>query len=1058
MKKPIMLIALLLAFFYPLLSNAQIKGKVTDAKDNTPIQGATIKVKGQKIYALSKQDGTFIVTAAEGSSIEVSYVGYNSQTLSGSQNTVVGLTQDSRSLAEVVITGVGVATSKKKVAFAVEAVNLSNQVKVASGDVGQQLVGQIAGAQISSTNGSPGAPLNILLRGINSINRSTTPMILLDGLQVGATDLNSLDLNIIDRVEVVQGAAAATIYGAQGANGVIQLFTKKAKAGKINIDISSSATTNELLNIGGVSKSKFHAFTTNANGEVTSSGGTVLAWDPIYGSYNANVGYSALSPTSYTNKPYDKNLQYYDHYNMFFQKGYVFNNSIAISGSKEKMDFLISASTNKQNSNFKNNGGYERSNLTTNFGIEILKNLKLRSITQLVYTKNTLNDPTGRSILYQLNNSRAFANYDEKDADGNYAHYYGAAVGVNGENPNYINQYSSTLDRKIDVVQNFNLNYKFPKFLELDAKYGINYQADQTKYIYENQEFNVNAADQEFWIGNYNPNASAETTGEIDDIADRTTFQNFIATATIRTDFEKDFNLKIPIKTSTQIAYDFRKEVYTRQYAYGYDAPVYTPWNASQAGVYKVVSDFRQPSATYGILVNQRFEFADIAGFSLGVRSDYSSAYGLGSKAQTFPRGDAYINLSNINFWENAGIAKTFTDFKIRAAFGSAGIQPKPFDRFYRLGSANLGKSNSLNFPITYPNPDLQGEVSKEIEAGFDLGFKINKKGNWFSDLSTSFTYWDRKTKNAIYDVDAAPSTGTGLIKNNAFSLGSHGIQASLNLSVLKTKKISWDFTTNFAKQTSKILSINGQEVVVTSAAGSSNYVLRPGEKIGQLYGFLILKNVDQIDPLTGSPFIPKVNQGLYEVASNGYVVNKATKQPVGSSGQYSFGDPNPDFNMSFINNFSFNGYLTFNIQWDWVKGSHLYNQTKSWMYRDGISSDYANPITIDGQTQAYTAFYRGIYQAGANNGTKDYFYENASFVRLRNIAVAFDFAKFFKLKFSNRMQLVLSGRNLFTSTKYTGYDPEVSSGSSNSAFDRGVDHNTLPNTKSYTVGLNIGF
>ena len=127
-------------------------------------------------------------------------------------------------------------------------------------------------------------------------------------------------------------------------------------------------------------------------------------------------------------------------------------------------------------------------------------------------------------------------------------------------------------------------------------------------------------------------------------------------------------------------------------------------------------------------------------------------------------------------------------------------------------------------------------------------------------------------------------------------------------------------------------------------------------------------------------------------------------------------------------------------------------------MYRDGIHSDYANPITIDGQTQAYTAFYRGIYQAGANNGTKDYFYENASFLRLRNVALAFDFAKFFKIKFANRMQVVVSGRNLFTSTKYTGYDPEVSSGSSNSAFDRGVDHNTIPNTKSYTVGLNIGF
>lgn len=1046
--------------FFALSANAQtlnVTGKVTDDK-GLPVAAATIIEKGTKNGTTANSDGVFSLKVKEGAKLIISALSYESKEVFATSNVSVQLPQDARSLSEVVVTGVGVATSKKKIAFAVESVNIANQTKVPTGDVGQQLVGQIAGAQISSTNGSPGAPLNILLRGINSINRSTNPMILIDGLQVGATDLNSIDLNIIEKVEVVQGAAAATIYGAQGANGVIQLFTKKAKSGKINIDFSSSITSNELLNIGNVSKSRFHAFTTNAAGEVTSSGGTVLAFDPFYGSYNANVGYSALSPTSFANKPYDKNLLYYDHYKMFLQKGFAYNNSIAISGSKDKMDFLIAASTNKQNSNFKGNGEFERSNLTTNFGVEIFKNLKFRSITQLVYTKNTLNDATGRGILYALNNTRPFANYDYKDADGNYGVYVGNAAGVNGQNPNYTNQYSSTLDRKVDVIQNFNLNYRLNSFVELDAKYGINYQSQQVEYRYENQEFNVNAGDQQFWIGNYNPNSDGTSTGEIDNIADRTTFQNFLATATIRTDFQTDFHLKIPIKTTTQIAYDYRKNKYSSFYAYGYDAPVYTPWNASQAGVYKVVRDYNEPFATYGFLANQRFDYGDIGGVSIGVRTDYASTFGRGAKAQTFPRGDAYLNISRFDFWQNAGIAQTFTDFKLRAAFGSAGIQPRPFDRFYRLGAANLGIRNSLTFPITSPDPDLQVEVSKEVEFGADLGFKLAKTSNWFTNLNLSITYWDRKTENAIYSVDAAPSTGTGLLRTNAFSLGSNGIQASLNLNVLKNKNISWDFITNFSKQTSKILSINGQEVVVTSAAGSSNYVLRPGEKVGQLYGFLILKSVDQLDPNTGLPFIPKADQGLFEVASNGYVVNKITKQPKSSSGQYSFGDPNPNFNMSFINNFTYKGFLSFSFQWDWVSGSHLYNQTKSWMYRDGIHADYANPITIDGQTQAYTAFYRGIYQAGANNGTKDYFYEDASFVRLRNVSAAFDFAKFFKIKYVNRMQLVLSGRNLITSTKYTGYDPEVSSGASNSAFDRGVDHNTIPNTKSYSVGLNIGF
>jgi TonB-dependent starch-binding outer membrane protein SusC len=1056
MRRVIILMFTLL-FGANLFAQMEVKGKVTDASGNG-IPNASITEKGTKKGTTADASGAFTLTVASGAKLIVSAVGYERLEVSADAASSISLATDVRAQNEIVVTGIGTATSKRSSAIAVESVNFTKQVKVATGDVGQQLVGQIAGAQISSTNGSPGAQLNILLRGINSINRSTSPIILLDGLQVGATDLGSLDLNMIEKVEVIQGAAAASLYGAQGANGVIQLFSKKAKAGKINIDISSSTTTNELLNIGGVAKSRFHAFTTNANGEVTSSGGTVLKYDPIYGSYNANVGYSALSTTSYAEKPYDKNLLFNDHYKQFLQKGYARNNSISISGNKEKVDFLVSLSNNKQNSNFKDNGDYERSNLTQNLGIELFKNFKFRTSTQLVYTKNTLNDATGRGIVYALNNTRPFADYNLKDPDGNYSVYVGDAAGVNGSNPNYTNQYSSTLDRKLDVLQNFNLNYKFAKFVELDAKYGINHQTNQIKYRYEDQSTNVNAADQETWIGNNNPNASASTTGEVDDITDRTTFQNFITTATFRTDFEKDFASKLPIRTSTQVAFDFRKNVFSEFYAYGYDAPVYFPWNASQAGVYKVVTDSKTISATYGYLVNQRVDYGDLGGFSIGVRNDKSSAFGRGAKSQVFPRGDAYLNVSSFNFWKNAKIANTFTDFKLRAAFGQAGNQPFANDRFYRLGAANLGTSSVLRFPITSPDPDLAVEISKEAEYGFDMSFNLNKNSDWLKNAGISFTAWKRSTDNAIYDVDAAPSTGTGLIKKNAFGLGSNGIQASLNLNVHSGKMLSWDFITNFSKQTSEITSINGEPVVVTSAAGSSNYILRPGEKIGQLYGFLILKTVDQLDPKTGQPFIPKADQGLYEVASNGYVVNKATKRPANSPTQYSFGDPNPKFNMSFINNLTYKGFLQLSFQWDWVYGSHLYNQTKSWMYRDGISSDYANPITIDGVTHAYTAFYRGIYQAGANNGTKDYFYEDASFLRLRNVSVAFDITKVVKIPFAQRLQLVLSGRNLATKTKYTGMDPEVSSGSSNSAFDRGVDHNTIPNTKSYTFGVNIGF
>lgn len=214
---------------------------------------------------------------------------------------------------------------------------------------------------------------------------------------------------------------------------------------------------------------------------------------------------------------------------------------------------------------------------------------------------------------------------------------------------------------------------------------------------------------------------------------------------------------------------------------------------------------------------------------------------------------------------------------------------------------------------------------------------------------------------------------------------------------------------------------------------------------------------------MAGVRYISDADLGNYEIV-DGRVVNKTTKGVQFTNEAYSFGDPNPKFNMSFINSMSYKG-LSFNFQFDWVHGSHLYNQTKEWMYRDGISSDYDKPVTINGVTAAYTAYYRSIYadyfgarNGPARNGTKDYFYEDASFVRLRNVSLAYDFANLIHNKIFRRVQLILTGRNILTFTKYTGFDPEISTGTSNSAFDRGVDNSSSPNLKSYQIGLNLGF
>jgi TonB-dependent starch-binding outer membrane protein SusC len=1055
---------LLMTFLFTFLAAAslfaqdkKVTGKVTSAEDGSGLPGVTISVKGTTKGTQSDVNGSYSISVPSSATLVFTFVGLNPQSVQvGSKSVIdVKLSTDARQLSEVVVTGTGTAIDKRSTAIDVQAITAKNLPSVPSASVDQALIGKIAGAQISSANGMPGQPVNIVLRGINTINRGTSPMILLDGVELGSTDLGTVDLNIIDRVEVIQGAAAATIYGAQGANGVIQLFSKKGKSGKVTIDFNSSVINASPLNEGNLRKADMHGFKTNSNNEVIGGSGQPLTIDPVYGSYGENVIFASTDPTVLINKPYNKNLKYYDHFKMFFVPTTNYNNSLAISGGADKSDYSLTLSNSDNAGPFKNVGGLNRTNLTANLGFELAKGLKLRSITQLAYTKNNINDGTGRSIIYSVFNSRPFSDYDFKDKDGNYPAYFGDAVGVNGYNPNAYNTYSSTDSKRIDINQSLNLNYEVNKFLTLDAKYGINYQTDNTVYTYLNQTGNKNIMDQQYWIYNFNGN---DATGELNKYENTRSFQNLLASVYIKTDLEKDFGLSIPLRTTTQVAFDYRNRENKSYVSYGIGLPNYTPFNTSQASATYVARDYREPFITYGYLATQRLDYGTIGGVSGGFRTDFSSAFGAASTPQTFPRGDAYLRISELGFFKDSKISSTIEDFKIRAAYGEAGIQPRPFDRYITLNTGVIGSGNAFFFPLTQSNPNLNVEISKELEIGTDIGLNLGKSSAWLNSVNFSGSYWKRSTDNAIFEVDAAPSTGIGTVKDNAFSLASSGIQASLNAQIYKDSDWTWNFTTNFGKQTSEITAVRGNaEVVVLSAAGSTGYVLRAGEKIGQLYGFMAVKSLDAKLP-DGTDAIPADKRAAWEVASNGWVVNKATKAPYFSNNQFSFGDPNPDFNISFINDLNYKNMITFNVQVDWIQGSHVYNQTKEWMYRDGIHSDYQQPFTIGGQTGAWSAFYRGVYAEVSRNGTKNYFYEDASFARLRNISIGVDLVKAFGVKGFRKLQLVASGRNLFTLTNYTGLDPEISSGGNNSAWDRGVDHNTMPNLRAYQVQLNIGF
>jgi TonB-dependent SusC/RagA subfamily outer membrane receptor len=373
------------------LLNAQaqtrtVTGKVSSQDDGNALPGVNVVLKGTTNGTVTDSDGNYRVSVPDaGAVLLFSFIGLESQEITVGERTVIDvqLSLDVQQLSEIVVTGSGVAVEKRKLAIAVESVTADKLPPAPTASIDQALVGKIAGAQISSVSGAPGAQVQILLRGINTLQRGTQPMILLDGVQLFNTAINTLDLSSIERVEIVQGAASASIYGAQGANGVIQIFTKKGKAGKVNIDFSGSMAQNQYLNIGGLRKADLHGFGTDAGGNVITPDGTPLAIDPTTLQYNGSVIYDALDPTLQTNKPYVGNLQYQDHFDQFFTKAATTNMSVRVSGASEKIDFAFAASNNHQESNIRNGGYNDRSNLTSNIGMVIEKGLTLRSFSQL---------------------------------------------------------------------------------------------------------------------------------------------------------------------------------------------------------------------------------------------------------------------------------------------------------------------------------------------------------------------------------------------------------------------------------------------------------------------------------------------------------------------------------------------------------------------------------------------------------------------------------------------------------------------------------------------------
>ncbi len=1009
-----------------------ITGTVTSAEDNKPLPGASVKVKGTKTGVSTGADGKYTLKAASNATLEFSSLGFASQSKNvGTASSInVALASDAQSLGEVVVTGVGVATQKKRVPIDVATLNSKDFPKSATTNVSQALQGQIAGAQVIQRSGQPGADAQIILRGYSNLS-GTNPLIMIDGVQSSSDLLTSLDPNIIERVEVVKGSAGGMLYGAQGGNGVIQVFTKKgSQNSKLTIDVASRYSNDRVIALNDL-VAKNHHWVTDASGNILGASSLPISQSAIGVWGNPTALPFATDKTVQNNKPIL--LPTYNHIEQGNRVANTYSNSINIRGGADKYDYAFGASHLSQQDVYSNN--FERTNLNLNFGITPAKGLSFRSSTQLISTYEDLL----ASNRFNLVNSLQWIDFTWRNPVNGQIVVKPSTL-TDGNNALAEREARERYSKTPRILQNFSVNYKLPKFLEFDVKYALDARSIDQSDFYFNQ---TGRAQTVFFGSDINGSITKE-------------FQNFrvhygTASAYLRTDFEKDFKINIPLKTSTQFTYDARKTKSNYFYAQGVALPAYPPYTLSSATT-RTGGDSYSELLIYGFLVNQTFDWGNLAGVSVGFRSDYSSAFGGQSKPATFPRGTVYFNPSE--FFKNKNI---ITNWKLRAAYGAAGIQPGTYDRQVTFSRGNFGESGSTLFTrTTANNPDLRIQKTTELEAGTDLNL-TPLKGSWLSNAVFNATYWKRTSEDVLQTAPVAPSTGGSGAVDNLVSLRGSGLDISLDLSAYKSQNFDWNFGFRWAKTKTEITKV-ANNVPITNGV----FNIAPGGNLGNLYMQRPLSRIDQLKP-DGTRYIPVANEAGYTIV-NGYVVNLANYNVVLTAADdlAVAGNVNPDFTSSFINRFNIYKKLSVSVQLDWVKGVDVYNQTRQWLYRDRLHADFDNSVNIAGQEGSFVAFYNSLYNT---NTPLSHFVEDGSYVRLRDLSITYDLTSTLKQKWVKSISVTATGRNLATWTKYKGLDPEATAALTNQGGTisglgsfTGVDYYGAPNLKSFQFSINIGF
>lgn len=1022
------------------LQGSPVKGVVVSESDGEPLIGVNVRLKGSRTGTITDLDGNFSINASKGQTLIFTYTGYMDQEVVITGNVInVELKENIEVLDEVVVVGYGVM-SRSDLTGSVVSVSSDEMKKSISTSLDQALQGRAAGVNVTQNSGVPGGGISVSIRGVNSFN-GNEPLYVIDGIPISGQSsgesnaLAAINPSDIVSMEVLKDASATAIYGSRAANGVILITTRQGEAGKTRISYDGYYGIQQLPNELEVLNLREYAEYQNLRADVLGWGAREEFADPSLLGEGTN---------------WQREI---------FRSAPTQSHQVSITGGNEKHKFAVMAGYLNQEG-IGLGSSFERYSLRINTDTQIRKWLTVGVNAYLATRKqvNTLDNGSLVELAVQQLPEVPVRNSDGSwgtQEENIYGQYYSNPVAEALTRENY--------NRGTDIqVRGYaNVNILKDLVFTMEASTNINYS---TSYNY------TPVMDYEYYTQASSGSRGSSNSSEV----------NFTTYLTYSKNFNKH---KISIMAGHEA-----KESKNESLSGSREGYLFNSVHELSAGDALTAknSSSRGSSAIESYYGRFNYNWNDRYLFTATVRRDGSSNFGENNRWGTFPSAAIAWRVNNENFMKNI---KAINNLKLRVSWGIVGNQSVWRGYAYGVTMASSPTPTGTGFyPSNFSNPDLKWERTNSLNIGLDLNM-FNNRVEFIAD------FYNKKIDNLLMQA-ALPTYVSGVISSpwvNAGSMTNKGMEFTINTTNIQNKSFQWTTGITFSKNVNKVTALYTESAALTGSIGGDVYTYTTvGQPVGQLYGYKV-KGMFKDE----SDFYQKDKYGNHVLDKNGNKIPVALPENTSISpngvwvGDFMFedlnndgvideqdrtyiGNPEPKFSFGITNSFTYKNF-DLNIFLTGVYGNKLYNMLRQ-EYTDpmknsgllkeatkiavvslkdpnGASDDISNVYVSNPDASVQRI---ATTDSNNNNRTSDRFVEDGSYLRIKNISLGYTFPKRLLSKWAiESLRVYVNVQNLFTFTKYSGYDPEVGS------YDvllRNIDNARYPSQRVYTFGLNVSF